>query len=131
MKHTIDTGTASPVRLPPYRVPRAYRDMMESELKDMLENGIIEPSASQWSAPVVLAQKKDGSLRLCVDYCRLKSISKIDAYPMLWVDELLDCLAKVHFVSTMDLTRGYCQVPVVVKDRHKTAFSSLFDFFHF
>ena len=104
MEHTIDTGTASPVRLPPYRVPHAYRDMVELKLKDMLENGIIEPSASQWSAPVVLAQKKDGSLRLCVDYRRLNSISKIDAYPMPWVDELLDCLAKVHFISTMDLT---------------------------
>ena len=46
VEHTIDTGTASPVRLPPYRVPHAYRDMVESELKDMLENGIIEPSAS-------------------------------------------------------------------------------------
>ena len=109
VKHTIDTGTASPVRLPPYRVPHAYRDMVESELKDMLENGIIEPSASQWSVPMVLVQKKDGSLRLCVDYRRLNSVSQIDAYPMPRVDELLDRLGKAHFISTMDLTRGYWQ----------------------
>ena len=49
VEHTIDTGTASPIHLPPYRVPHAYRDMVESELKDMLENGII----SQWPAPMV------------------------------------------------------------------------------
>ena len=47
LEHTTDTGTASPECLPPYRVPHAYRDMVESELKDMLENAIIEPSASQ------------------------------------------------------------------------------------
>ena len=58
VEHTIDTGTASPLRLPPYRVLHVYRDMVESELKDMLENGIIKPSASQWSAPMVLMQKK-------------------------------------------------------------------------
>ena len=107
VEHTIDTGITSPVHLPPYRVPHAYRDMVESELKDMLENGIVNPSASQWSAPMVLVQKKDGSLRLCVDYRRLNSVSKIDAYPMPQVDELLDRHGKAHFISTMDLTRGY------------------------
>ena len=76
VEDTIDTGTANPVRLPPYRVPHVYGDMVESELKDMLENGIIEPSASQWSAPMLLVQKKDDSLRLCVDYRRLNSTSQ-------------------------------------------------------
>ena len=80
---------------------------------------------------MVLVQKKDGSLRLCVDYRRLNSVSQIDAYPMPRVDELLDCLGKAHFISTMDLTQGYWQVPVAVKDRHKTAFSSPFGFFQF
>ena len=56
VKHTFDTGTASPVHLLPYRVSHAYRNMVEPELKDMLEKGIIEPSASQWSAPIVLVQ---------------------------------------------------------------------------
>ena len=58
VEHTIDTGTASPVCLPSYRVPHAYRDIRESELKNMLENGIIKPIVSQWSAPMVLVQKK-------------------------------------------------------------------------
>ena len=60
VEHTINTGTANPVRLPPYRVPHAYRDMVESELKEMLDGGIIEPSASQWSASMVLVTKKMG-----------------------------------------------------------------------
>ena len=82
MEHTINTGTANPVRLPPYRVSHAYRDIVESELKEMLDSGIIEPSTSQWSASMVLVKKKDKSLRICVDYRRLNSVSQIDAYPM-------------------------------------------------
>ena len=77
--HTINTDMANPVHLPPYRVPHVYREMVESELKEMLDNGIIESSASQWSASMVLVKKKDGSLRICVDYRRLNSV---DAYPM-------------------------------------------------
>ena len=56
--------------------------MVELELKEMLDSGIIEPSASQWSVPMVLVKKKDGTLRLCVDYRRLNSVSQIDAYAM-------------------------------------------------
>ena len=82
VEHTINTDMANPVCLPPYRVPHAYREMVESELKEMLDNGIIEPSASQWSASMVLVKKKDGSLRICVDYRRLNSVSQVDAYPM-------------------------------------------------
>ena len=88
VEHTINTRTARPVRLPPYRVPHAYREMVKLELKEMLDSGIIEPSASQWSAPMVLVKKKDGTRRLCVHYRRLNSVSQIDAYPM---PELMRC----------------------------------------
>ena len=82
VEHTINTGTANPIRKPPYRVPHSYREMVKTELKEMLESEIIEPSTSQWSAPIVLVKKKDGSLRVCVDYRGLNSVSQIDAYPM-------------------------------------------------
>ena len=131
VEHTIKTGTACPVRLLPYRVPHAYREMVELALKEMLDSGIIGPSASQWSALMVLVKKKDGTLRLCVDYHRLNSVSQIDAYPMPRVDEMLDRLGKAHFTSTMDLTQGYWQVPVATQDRHKMAFNSPFGFFQF
>ena len=131
VEHTINTGMANPVHLPPYRVPHAYREMVESELKEMLDSGIIEPSASQWSASMVLVKKKDRSLRICIDYRRLNSVSQVDAYPIPRVDELLDRLGKANFISTMDLTRGYWQVPVAEQDRHKTAFNSPVGFFQF
>ena len=124
--HHVPTGSARPVRLPPYRLPYTYRQSVKEELDEMLENGIIEPSTSEWSAPIVLVRKKDKSLRLCVDYRRLNQVSQMDAYPMPRVDELIDRVGKARFISTLDLTRGYWQVPVAVDDRPKTAFATPF-----
>ena len=81
-EHCIKTGSAHPVRLPAYRIPHAYREIVQQEIEEMLEEGIIEHSNSEWSSPIVLVGKKDGSLRLCVDYRRLNSLSEADAYPM-------------------------------------------------
>ena len=74
----------------------------------MLQLGIIEPSSSEWSSPMVVVKKNDGGLRLCVDYRRLNSLSRVDAYPMPRVDEMIDRMGKAKFISTLDLTKGYC-----------------------
>ena len=131
IEHRIKTGAAHPVRLPPYRLPQAYRDTVKSELQDMLSAGIIEPSTSEWSAPIVLVKKKDGSLRLCVDYRKLNHISEGDAYPMPRIDELIDRVGGSTYISTLDLTKGYWQVPVAESDRPKTAFSTPFGLYQF
>ena len=89
-EHRIVTGEASPVRLAPYRIPHALRENVHQELEEMLEHGIIEHSSSDWASPLVIVRKKDSSLRLCVDYRRLNSHSKADAYPMPRVDDLID-----------------------------------------
>ena len=130
-EHHIRTGEACPVRLPPYRLPHAYRETVKQEIQEMLDQGLIEPSSSEWSSPVVLVRKKDGSVRLCVDYRRLNGVSESDAYPMPRIDELIDKLGKSSFISTIDLTRGYWQVPVAKEDRHKTAFATPYGFYQF
>ena len=92
IEHTIVTTDSSPVRLPPYRLPYAYREPVKAEIDSMLEHGIIEPSNSEWSAPIVIVKKRDDTLRLCVDYRQLNSVSVMDAYPMPRIDELIDKL---------------------------------------
>ena len=130
-EHTIETGDAHPIRLQPYRLPYAYTDTVRQELKDMEESGIIEPSSSNWAAPIVLVKKKDGTLRICVDYQKLNSQSRADAYPMPRIDELIDRLGQAKFVTTLDLTRGYWQVPVEESAREKTAFVTPFGLYQF
>ena len=78
----------------------------------MLKHGVIERSCSDWASPLVTVRKKDGSLRLCVDYRRLNGLSRADAYPIPRVDDLIDRVGQARFISTLDLTKGYWQVPV-------------------
>ena len=74
--HSINTGDTLPIRLPTYRIPYAYRAKVEEEIKEMLTQGIITPSSSNWAAPMVLVKKKDDTLRICVDYRKLNSGTK-------------------------------------------------------
>lgn len=130
-QHKIEVEAGRPIRQPPYRLAQAYRDEVKKELKEMLEAGIIEHSSSEWASPMVIVGKKDGGMRLCVDYRKLNSVSKSDAYPMPRVDELIDRLGPAKFITTLDLTRGYWQVPVHADSQEKTAFTTPFGLFHF
>ncbi|CAM5143851.1 unnamed protein product [Natator depressus] len=88
----------------------------------MLALGVIQPSASPWASPMVLVPKKDWSVRFCVDYRKLNAITVSDAYPMPRPDELLDKLGGARYLTTMDLTKGYWQVPLDADAWLKSAF---------
>ena len=90
----------------------------------MLDAGVVEESTSAWSSPMVIVKKKDGSNRICVDYRKLNSRTKFDAYPMPRIDDLLDAIGQSPYLTTIDLMRGYWQVPMSKDDREKMAFSS-------
>ncbi|KAL5516825.1 hypothetical protein EMCRGX_G002246 [Ephydatia muelleri] len=122
MQHHIKTGDARPVRMPQYRLPHAYRELVDKELQEMEKGGIIETSNSEWASPIVLIKKKDGTMRFCIDYRRLNAVTQVEAYPMPRIDDIIDRLGKARFISTLDLTRGYWQMPVATEDRAKTAF---------
>ena len=130
-QHCIEVTDTKPIRQPPYRLAQAYRDRVKQELEEMQEAGIIEPSNSDWAFPIVLVGKKDGGVRLCVDYRKLNAVSKADAYPMPRVDELIDSLGPAKYITTLDLTRGYWQVPVHTESQQKTAFTTPFGLFQF
>ena len=78
----------------------------------MEQQGIIERSSSEWAARIVFVKKKDGMLRMCVDYRRLNALSDGDAYPIPRVDDLIDRLGKAKYITTLDLSCGYWEVPV-------------------
>ena len=130
-EHHIHAEGATPVRQAPYRIPHAFRDDVHRELKEMLEHGIIDRSTSEWASPLITVRKKDHSLRLCVDYRRLNTLSKADAYPLPRVEELIDRVGNANFISTLDLTKGFWQVPVAAGDQEKTAFSTPWGLFQF
>ena len=120
--HRIETGDARPVRQPLRRQPLPHRATVDAQLDSMLADGIIEPAVSEWAANVVLARKKDGSLRFCIDYRQLNDRTKKDSYPLPRIDECLDALAGGSWFSTLDLRSGYHQVAMEPKDADKTAF---------
>ena len=96
-----------------------------------MEDGIIESSTSEWAFPIVLVKKKDGSLRMCVDYRRLNAVANADAYPMPCVDDMIDSLGKAKYILTLDLARGYWQVPVAEESQSRTAFTTPYGIFQF
>ena len=116
-------------RFPLYRLPHVYRELVKKELVDMERGGIIEPTCSEWALPIVVDIKRDGELILCVDYRRLNSVTRVDAY--LMPRELIEGLGKASLISTVDLTSVYWQIPVVEKDRCKTAIATPFGAFQF
>ena len=88
----------------------------------MLDKGVIVPSESPYSSPIVMVPRKDGTIRMCIDYRKLNEITTKDAYPLPRIGETIDALQGAGYFSSLDLASGYWQVPVAEKDRHKTVF---------
>ncbi|XP_067248999.1 NACHT, LRR and PYD domains-containing protein 3-like isoform X2 [Chanodichthys erythropterus] len=131
IQHHIETEPGVVIRSRPYRLPEHKKKVVQAELEAMLDMGVIEESSSNWASPIVLVPKTDGSVRFCVDYRKVNAVSKFDAYPMPRVDELLDRLGTARFYSTLDLTKGYWQIPLSPLSKEKTAFTTPFGLHQF
>ncbi|UYV82907.1 hypothetical protein LAZ67_22001343, partial [Cordylochernes scorpioides] len=130
-KHRIDTEDAKPIKHKPYRVSAKERDIIKEQIDEMLTEGIIGPSSSPWSFPVILVKKRDGKYRFCVDYRKLNNVTVKDVYPISRIDEVMDTLQGSTHFSAIDLRSGYWQVEVEERDKEKTAFTTAHGLYEF
>ncbi|XP_058202949.1 uncharacterized protein LOC131317410 [Rhododendron vialii] len=123
-------GTA-PISIPPYRFAPAELRELKTQLQELENLGFIRPSTSPWGAPALFAQKKDGSLRLCIDYRKLNRVTIKNKYPMPRIDDLFDQLRGATCFSKIDLRSGYHQLRVRREDIPKTAFRTRYGHYEF
>ena len=104
---------------------------MERQLEDYVQRGFIRPSSSPWASPILLVKKKDGFMRMCVDYRGVNAITIKNKYPLPRVDELFDQLNGARYFSKIDLRSGYHPVRIQPQDVPKTAFRTRFGNYEF
>ena len=136
-EHVIDVGDAKPIKQKCYPVSRKIEQEMHRQVDDLLAKGVIVPSSSAWASPVVMVKKpphpesKEGGsssensepqYRMCIDYRKINQVSRGDAFPVPNMESLLNRLEGARFLSTLDLSSAFHQIPVAKECRHITAF---------
>jgi hypothetical protein len=119
---TIKTGDAQPVAQYPRRLAYHWVDKVKEETASLEKLGITATSSSPWSSPIVPVPKPDGTVRPCTDYKALNAITETVVYPLPRMEEVLQEVAGARYITTMDLAKGFLQIPVAKEDQHKTAF---------
>jgi hypothetical protein len=117
----LEEGT-KPMITPPYHYPRIFKDKIEKEIKELLDMGHIRPSRSPFDYSVVLFLKKDGTMRMCIDYWALNKKTIKSRYPIPCIEELMDELHGEVFFSKIDLCYGYHHISIREKDIKKMTF---------
>jgi len=131
IEHQIVLTDSNPVRARIYPVPYSLRNAVKEELSEMVKLGIVEPSNSPYSSPLLMLKKKDGTNRPVVDYRGLNRVTVFDAEPMPNADDIFARLSSARFFSKMDFCKGYWQIPMAEGDRAKTAFTTPFGLYQF
>ncbi|KAL0533445.1 hypothetical protein IC582_030285 [Cucumis melo] len=126
----LEPGTV-PISRAPYRMAPAELKELKVQLQELLDKGFIRPSVSPWGAPVLFVKKKDGSMRLCIDYRELNKVTVKNRYPLPKINDLFDQLQGATVFSKIDLRSGYHQLRIKDGDVPKTAFRSRYGHYEF
>ena len=130
--HRIDLiPGAEPPHRAPYRMSPQGLDELRKQLRELTKKRYIRPSVSPFGAPVLFVPKKDGGVRMCVDYRALNKVTVHNRYPLPRIDELLDRLQGSNFFTKIDLRSGYYQIRMHPDSIQKTAFRTRYGHFEF
>jgi len=129
--HSIPLIDQTPIKLRPYKISLEQSLALKKEIKKLIDHGLIVPSYSPWTFPVLLVRKKNGEWRMCVDYRKLNQVTIKDAYALPFIDELLESVHGAKYFSALDLFSGYHQIPMDPKDIEKTSFTTKFGNYNF
>ena len=122
---------AAPASITLYRMAPIELKELKLQLQELLEKGFFRPSVSPWGAPVLFVKKKDGTLRLCVDYRQLNEMTVKNKYPLPRIDDLFDQLKGSSVFTKIDLLYGYHQLRIKDTDVHKTTFITRYGHYEF
>lgn len=131
MEHHIRLSDSTPFRERSRRLAPADIDDIRRHLHELLAAGVIKESRSAYASPIVVARKKNGTVRMCIDYRTLNTRTIPDQYTVPRIDEALDCLTGSRWFSVLDLRSGYYQIQMADEDKDKTAFICPLGFYQF
>ena len=130
-EHHIELSNYQPIYQRPRRFPKPISEEIENQCEMLRTMDVIEPSSSPWSAPIVPVRKKDGTIRLCVDYRKLNEVTIADKHP---IPNLNDCIYNLHgtkYFTCLDVVQGYYHIPMDDESKELTAFSTSNSHYHF
>ena len=122
-QHRVTDDT--PILCKPYPLPYAMREELQNEVDSILEMGVVRPSTSPYASPIIMVKKKDGSNRVCVDFRKLQKITEVNPEHMTMAEDRFHRLSGKKYLSKIDLSKGYWQIPVAAEDVYKTTFVTL------
>ena len=116
IEHEVKLTSDEPFWSKPYTIPYNARESLKRDIRDMEKMGVIRESKSPYSSPVVIVRKKDGTNRVCVDFRKLNRITEFDPTPMPTAEDIFQKMSKSKYLTKLDLSKGYWQIPVAAKD---------------
>ena len=122
---------SAPIAQSPYKMVPAELAELKIQLQELLEKGFIHPSSSPWGAPMLVVKKKDGTLRLYIDYRQLNKVTVKNKYLLPWIDNLFDQLKGARVFSKIDLRSRYYQLRIKELDVIKTMFRTRYGHYKF